>query len=101
MEKLEWKKIVDIIIKKKKHIASIVLAFIIIGCLYTFIITKETYSSSTTLILGTTNVSNIDNNNTQTLIQVATTENHINSRQIATYNSLIKSNAVIKEIKNK
>ena len=91
MEELDLKKLFDMFWNKKLEIAIIILAFLIIGAVYTLYFVKPVYSSSTSLLLA-------GSQNTETTI--TTTDITINNKLISTYSELIKSKSVIRKVKS-
>ena len=90
MEELDLKEIFNIFWTRKIQISFILLFFLGIGCIYTLKYTKPIYGSSITLGL----VSNQYDKNTT----ITTNDITLNSKLIATYNKLIKSSTVLKEV---
>ena len=92
MEEIDLKDIFNMFWTRKIKIILIILVFTIIGAIYTIKFTQPMYSSSTTLVLASTN-NNTIGNNTLTVGDVS-----VNSKLVKTYSRLIKSKNVIKQV---
>lgn len=90
MEELDLKEVFNMFWRKKAYIIIIVLIFIIIGCVYTLKFIKPIYSSSITLVLVSDNK---EENET-----ITTSDITLNSKLLATYSQLIKSENVLKKV---
>lgn len=100
MEELDLKELFELFWSKKIIVVLAVILFVIIGAVYTFGFVKPNYKSSTTLVLTKT-----DGNDTATTQQIGqssdsitTTDVNLNSKLVATYSELVKSNAVIRQV---
>ncbi len=91
MEELDLKELFDIFWSRKTTIILIVLICAVIGFIYTMNFVKPEYSTSTTLLLASTN--NTENNNTVTVGDIT-----VNSKLVSTYSKLIKSRKVIDQV---
>lgn len=94
MEELDLKQLVNIFWNKRLHIISIVLIFLIIGIIYTFMFVTPKYKSYTSLVLArseSTNGEVVDSTITQTDIT-------LNQKLVSTYSELIKSKNVLREV---
>lgn len=100
MEELDLKELFELFWSKKVTILLVVLLFAIIGVVYTFGFVKPKYKSSTTLVLTKTDSS--DNSVNQQVGQssdsITATDITINSKLVATYSELVKSNSVIRQV---
>lgn len=94
MEEIQLSEIFNIIWNKKYHIIIIVLIFIAIGFLYETQFLKPMYSSSTTLVLvSSQNKEKENKTNTMTATDVT-----MNSNLVSTYSKLLKSNSVLEKV---
>ncbi len=91
MEELDLKELFDMVWSRKTTIILIILICAVIGFIYTMNFTKPVYSTSTTLLLASTN--NTQNNNTVTVGDIT-----VNSKLVSTYSRLIKSRKVIEQV---
>lgn len=92
MGELDLKEIFNMFWNKKAAIIIITLIFIIIGGMYTLKFTKPEYSSTITLLL----ISSKNNENGNATI--TTSDITLNSKLVATYTDLIKSENVLKDV---
>lgn len=92
MEEIDLIEVFKIFWRRKIQIVLIILIFIGIGYIYTTKYVSPMYSSSTTLVLATSNNSNITNTSS------AIAEVAVNTKLIATYKELITSKSVISEV---
>ena len=80
--------------KQKKQIICIILLFMTIGVIYTMFFVTPVYSSSTSLILSTS-----ENNSTNLGISTTTaTELNVNSKLVSTYTELVKSKKILGKV---
>lgn len=94
MEEIELSEIFNTIWNKRYHIIAIVFVFMAIGFLYETQILKPMYSSSTTLVLVSSQNKEKDNKtNTMTATDVT-----MNSNLVSTYSKLLKSNTVLEKV---
>lgn len=96
MEELDVKEIFNIFWSKKIQIIVIVLAFIIIGIVYTNNFITPMYSSSTTLVLAS--AKNIETTNSAKAATEMATDITINSKLVSTYSELVKSKNILREV---
>ena len=100
MDKKDFKKVVDIALRKKLYIISIIVIFLVLGIIYSFFVLKNEYVSKTTFLLGVptavTEEGKIDEGKTS----VVRTSLRIDAQTVATYNEIVKSNSSIGKIKN-
>lgn len=89
MEEIDLSKIFNTLWSRKADIIVIILAFLMIGVIYTIKFVTPLYSSSITIVL----VSSNDKNNT-----ITTSDITLNSKLVSTYSKLIKSKNVLKEV---
>ena len=91
MEELDLKGLVDLFISKIFQILLIIIIAVGIGVVYTIGFTVPKYSSSTTLVLTGSNSATADNS-------ITTADITLNSKLVATYSQLIKSNKVLRQV---
>lgn len=92
MEEIKIEEIFNTLCKKKIQIILIICVFVTIGIVYSFSFVTPKYTSSITMVLVSTN--NDENTNST----ITTTDITLNSKLISTYNKLIKSKTVLKEV---
>lgn len=95
MEELDLKQLVNIFLNKRLQIISIVLIFLIIGIIYTFMFITPKYKSYTSLVLAKSDNVSEDANDTSTITQTDIT---LNQKLVSTYSELIKSKNVLREV---
>lgn len=95
MEEMDLKEIFHIFWSKKIPIIIIVLIFIIGGFVYTSQFTIPMYSSSTTLVLASSEDAETNANSTITATDIT-----INSKLVSTYSELVKSKNILREVIN-
>jgi len=93
MEELDLKELFDLFMSKIFQILIIVIAFIGIGVVYTIGFVEPKYSAKTTLVLAGANGSDATNS-------ITTTEVTLNSKLVATYSEIVKSDAVVGAVIN-
>ena len=94
MEELDLKEFFNLFMSKIVQIILIVLIAGIIGAVYTYAFTTPKYSSSTSLVLvGSTQASNAENANS-----ITTTDVILNSKLVSTYSELVKSKNVLRKV---
>lgn len=95
MEELDLKQLVNIFFNKRLQIISIVLIFLIIGIIYTFMFITPKYKSYTSLVLAKSDNVSEDAKDTSTITQTDIT---LNQKLVSTYSELIKSKNVLREV---
>ena len=95
MEEIDLKEMFNMFWSKKIQIIIIILVFMIGGIIYTSEFTTPMYSSSTTLVLAS---SEDTENNINTTITA--TDITINSKLVSTYSELVKSKNILREVIN-
>ena len=95
MEELDLKELFEIFWNKRAQIILIVLIFIIIGGMYSYLLITPKYTSYTTMVLTQNDVT--DNSKDSAITQTDLT---INSKLVSTYSVLIKSKSVLNEVIN-
>lgn len=95
MEEIDLKELLNMFWEKKLQIILITLIFMIVGILYTVLFTTPMYSSSTTFVLVSAG-----NNSTSSESSSSITASDItmNSKLVANYSVLIKSDNVIRQV---
>lgn len=92
MEEIDLKDILSLFWKNKLQIILIILLFIAIGVFYTLYCIIPEYSSSTSLVLSSSNSSKTQMN------AITATDITVNSKLVSTYSELIKSNKVVRKV---
>lgn len=95
MEELDLKQLVNIFWNKRLHVISIVLIFLIIGTVYTFLFVTPKYKSYTSLVLARSESTKENETDTSTITQTDIT---LNQKLVSTYSELIKSKNVLREV---
>ncbi len=93
MEEIDLKEMFNIFWSKKIQIILIILLFIIGGIVYTSQFTTPMYSSSTTLVLASSEDAETKVNTTITATDIT-----INSKLVSTYSELVKSKNIVREV---
>lgn len=93
MEELDLKELCKMFWAKKIQIVVIVLAFLVIGIIYSTCFVTPKYSSSTTLVLASQN-----SNSTITDTSITATDLTVNSKLVSTYSELVKSKNVLRKV---
>ncbi len=91
MEELDLKELLNIFWNKKIQIILIILIFMAIGVIYTAGFVMPMYSSSTTLVLATSE-------SAETTNSITTTDITLNSKLVSTYSELVKSKNVLRQV---
>lgn len=91
MEDIDLKELFMIFWNKKIQIILLVILFAIIGAIYTIGFITPMYTSSTTLVLATSESSSSTNT-------ITTTDITLNSNLVSTYSELVKSKNVIRQV---
>ena len=95
MEELDLKELFSLFWNKKVQIILIVLILIVIGVIYSYGFVTPVYTSSTTLVLATSEASG----QTETAdTSITTTEITLNSKLVSTYSELVKSKNVLRQV---
>ena len=95
MEELDLKQLVNIFWSKRLHVISIVLIFLIIGTVYTFLFVTPKYKSYTSLVLARSESTKENETDTITITQTDIT---LNQKLVSTYSELVKSKNVLREV---
>lgn len=91
MEELDLRELLILFWNKKIQIILIVAIFIAIGIIYTIGFVTPEYTSSTTLLLATTE----KDSSTST---ITATDLNLNSKLVSTYSELVKSQSVLRQV---
>ena len=91
MEELDLKEIFNMFWTRILHIILIVLIFVVIGILYSYLYVTPKYKAYTTLLLATST----DDSET-----ITTSDISLNNNLVSTYSELIKSKTVLGEVIN-
>ena len=95
MEELDLKQLVNIFWSKRLHVISIVLIFLIIGTVYTFLFVTPKYKSYTSLVLARSESTKENETDTSTITHTDIT---LNQKLVSTYSELVKSKNVLREV---
>ena len=95
MEELDLKQLVNIFWNKRLQIISIILIFLIIGVIYTFMFITPKYKSYTSLVLAKSDNVSEEVKDTSTITQTDIT---LNQKLVSTYSELIKCKNVLREV---
>lgn len=93
MEEIDLKGLFNIFWSRKIQIILILVLFIVMGVIYTKEFTTPKYSSSTTLVLASSNDEAVNTNTT-----ITATEITVNSKLVSTYSELVKSKNILREV---
>lgn len=92
MEELDLKELIMLFWNKKIQILLIIAIFIAIGIIYTIGFVTPVYTSSTSLVLATSNSSQ------QSSGTITTTDLTLNSNLVSTYRELVTSTSVVRQV---
>lgn len=92
MEELDLKELLMLFWNKKVKILLIVAIFMAIGIIYTIGFVTPVYTSSTSLVLATSNSSQ------QSSGTITTTDLTLNSNLVSTYRELVTSTSVVRQV---
>lgn len=95
MEELDLKDLFNIFWNRKIQILLIIAIFIVIGVIYSIGFVTPKYTSSTTLVLATSENKDQTSNTTNS---ITTTDVTLNSKLVSTYSELIKSKNVLRQV---
>ena len=93
MEELDLKELFSMFWNKKIQIILIVAIFAVIGLIYTIGFVTPVYTSSTTLLLATS-----ENAEGTTTNSITTTDITLNSKLVSTYSKVVESKRVIRQV---
>lgn len=94
MEEINLKMILQIFWSKKIEIVCIMIIFAIIGTIYTMFFVTPVYSSSTSIILASSN----NTAKTADISSTTATELTVNSKLVSTYSELVESKNVLRKV---
>lgn len=92
MEELDLKDLFNIFLEKRLTILTIIVLFAVIGAIYTMWFITPKYQSSTTLILVQSDSTQSKENS------ITSTDITLNTKMVSTYNEVIKSKAVVRQV---
>lgn len=96
MEELDLKELFGIFWAKKIHIILLILIFVAIGFIYSFILLVPEYQSITQILLAKSNTTTQDGTNTG----MTTSQVTLNQQLVSTYSELIKSESVLTQVRD-
>ena len=96
MEELDLKELFGIFWAKKVHIILLILIFIVIGFIYSYIFLVPEYQSITKILLAKSNATTQDG----TTQGMTTSQVTLNQQLISTYSELVKSESVLTQVKD-
>lgn len=94
MEELDLKEIFYMFWTRKLHIVIIVLIFMLVGILYTYLYVSPEYKSYTTLVLAKAT----EDAGATTTDTITSSDITLNNNLVATYSELIKSKTVVRQV---
>ena len=92
MEEIDLKELLSLFWSKKTQIILIILIFMLLGVIYTIGFVTPKYTSSTTLLLATSE------NSTDKSSTITTTDVTLNSKLVSTYSALVQSKSVLRQV---
>lgn len=93
MEELDLKEIFNMFWTRIVHIILIVLIFMVIGILYSYLYVTPKYKSTTSLVLTTT-----ADSNTTSVGGITSTDINLNNNLVANYTEIITSKTVVRQV---
>ena len=93
MEEIDLKEIFNIFWTKKIVILLVIILFMTVGALYSYLYVKPEYKAYTTLVLTGSNDSNIS-----TVEKITQTDISLNNSLVATYSELVRSKTVLRQV---
>ena len=96
MEELDLKELFGIFWAKKIHIILLILIFVVIGFIYSFILLVPEYQSITQILLAKSNATTQDGTNTG----MTTSQVTLNQQLVSTYSELVKSESVLTQVRD-
>lgn len=96
MEELDLKELFGIFWAKKVHIILLILIFIVIGFIYSYIFLVPEYQSITQILLAKSNATTQDG----TTQGMTTSQVTLNQQLVSTYSELVKSESVLTQVKD-
>lgn len=96
MEELDLKELFGIFWAKKVHIILLILIFMVIGFIYSFIFLVPEYQSITQILLAKSNTTTQDG----TSQGMTTSQVTLNQQLVSTYSELVKSESVLTKVRD-
>lgn len=96
MEELDLKELFGIFWAKKIHIILLILIFVVIGFIYSYIFLVPEYQSITKILLAKSNATTQDG----TTQGMTTSQVTLNQQLVSTYSELVKSESVLTQVKD-
>ena len=96
MEELDLKELFGIFWAKKVHIILLILIFIVLGFIYSYIFLVPEYQSITQILLAKSNATTQDG----TTQGMTTSQVTLNQQLVSTYSVLVKSESVLTQVKD-
>lgn len=96
MEELDLKELFGIFWAKKIHIILLILIFVVIGFIYSYIFLVPEYQSITQILLAKSNATTQDG----TTQGMTTSQVTLNQQLVSTYSELVKSESVLTQVKD-
>lgn len=93
MEDLDLKELFNMFWARKVQVILIVIIFVVIGFLYSYLYVSPQYKAYTTLVLATSTTEN--NNSSET---ITTSDITLNKNLLSTYSKLIQSKTVLRQV---
>ena len=93
MENLDLKELFNMFWARKVQVILIVIIFVVIGFLYSYLYVSPQYKAYTTLVLATSTTEN--NNSSET---ITTSDITLNKNLLSTYSKLIQSKTVLRQV---
>ena len=93
MEELDLKELFNMFWTRKVHIALIVVIFMVIGTIYSYLYVSPKYDAYTTLVLATS-----EESGTSKETAITTTDISLYNNLVATYSELVRSKTVVREV---
>ena len=91
MEEINLMEFFDYYLARVVYVIATILAFVLLGSIYSFVIKKPLYQSSTTVVLARSN------DDTQKYTQ---SDVLLNQNLVPTYSNIIKSRSVLRQVIN-
>lgn len=100
MEELDLKQLFRIFWNKRMHVLTIVVVFILIGAIYSYLFVKPKYQAYTTLLLAQSDIKK-DGETSQSGVQtqgITQSDLTLNQKLVSTYSELVKTKNVLREV---
>ena len=95
MKEIDLSELLKLYWNKRMEIILIITIFIVIGVIYTVGFVNPVYSSSTTLVLASSNIGEVSKLDVSTVTE---TEVIVNSKLVSTYSELVKSKNILRKV---